>query len=190
MVIIEVSMSSNRFPILGEVSPFPRGALTELWGEAGSGKTELILHFLAENPHFRVAWVEEDFSIYPCAFPQRKVALDRIFFVDVSACSTLTRQKLSRSELAFWAAHQILQSQVFQVVVISVRPSEKQAPVTFRRLQLLAEKSRSAVILLTEQPIQVASWAIPLQLQVGRAGELGEPWVKVLRSKGWRNQSA
>ncbi len=187
-------MSFNRFSLLSSdsISGFPIGALSEVCGTLGSGKTEILLKFLAENPHLRVAWVEEEFSVYPCAFPQRHVALERVFFVDASGSS----RKVSSSgttqgeKLALWVVHQILQSQVFGVVVVSASISERIAAVTLRRLQLLAEKSRCSVILLTESPTRWASWAIQLQLQVERSEAGGEPWVTVLRSKGWRHQIA
>src|SRR5271170_371643 len=48
----------------------PRGGLIGISGISGTGKTELVLKFLATNPGVSVAWIEESFSIYPCAFPQ------------------------------------------------------------------------------------------------------------------------
>src|SRR4051812_17129647 len=62
---------------------FAKGSLVEIAGSPGSGKTEVVLKLLAENPELRVAWVEEGMTVYPCAFPQHHVELKRILFVDV-----------------------------------------------------------------------------------------------------------
>src|SRR5271166_968416 len=58
---------------------FPRGAIVEL---TRSGKTEVMVQFLAENPQLRIAWIEEEFTIYPCAVAQRNVAPERLLFVE------------------------------------------------------------------------------------------------------------
>src|SRR5687768_15423548 len=60
----------------------PRGALIEMSGPAGCGKTEALLSLLSQNSAERVAWVEADFTIYPCRFPQSKGGLDRVLFVE------------------------------------------------------------------------------------------------------------
>lgn len=196
MDIIEIGMSFNRFSLVSAssfseaVSGFPVGALTEICGAPGGGKTEFLLNYLAQNPHLRVAWVEEELSVYPCAFPQRSVALERIFFVDLAQVSSTTATQSVTESLALWVVHQILQSQIFGIIIVSASIREKTATVALRRLQLLAEKSQSSVIFLSERPMRVASWTIPLQLEVGRSLDVGELWVRVLRSKGWRHQIA
>src|SRR5688572_24846874 len=43
----------------------PKGALVHIHGPSGTGKTYLTAQFLAENPSSRVAWIEDDFSLYP-----------------------------------------------------------------------------------------------------------------------------
>jgi hypothetical protein len=175
---MKAAMDFNSF------SPAP-GALTEISGSPGSGKTELILKFLSANPALRVAWIEEKFSVYPCAFPLNGVELGRVFFVDVS--------KAGDSKAVLWAAHQVLQSQVFAVVILSVRLAERESMIALRRLQLAAEKNRGTVILLGETPTCGASWPISLQLQVSRSAGSGEPVIRVIKNKGrvaWQHQIA
>ena len=115
---------------------------------AGSGKTELLLAFLAEHPELRAAWIEDHFTIYPCALPQQGVQLDRILFVT----------GLSDS---LWAAHQALRSQLFGVVILSALLKGK---TDLRRLQLSAEQANASVVLLTETPTVQGAWPISLQI--------------------------
>src|SRR5262245_11482106 len=113
-----------RFPH-AELPCLPRGAIIEISGAPGAGKTELVLTLLAGNPQTRVAWVEEIFTVYPCAFPQSGVDLDRVLFV---------RQDPACEE-PLWAAHQILKSQVFGLAVLSMASRKLEDVVTLRRLQ-------------------------------------------------------
>jgi len=142
-----------------EVYPFslfrkgiPRGAVTEVSGEPGSGKTELILNFLSESTQLRVAWIEEEMTIYPCAFPMKGVDLERLLFVE------------ARQE-ALWATLQVMRSQVFDVVILCVRFIEQGH---LRRLQLCAEKTDTSLILLSETPSKKGHWPIAFQINVYR----------------------
>src|SRR4051812_42018498 len=56
----------------------PLGGLTEVRGPQGAGKTEFVLRLLVENPLTRVAWIEENQSIYPCAFWDHGIAASRV----------------------------------------------------------------------------------------------------------------
>jgi hypothetical protein len=129
-----------------------RGALTEVSGPAGGGKTEVVLRFLAENPKLRAAWIEEALSVYPCAFPLHGVNLNRVLFVRDPGTH------------AVWAAQQILRSGIFPVVVLAVKAL---AELDLRRLQLAAEQSNASVLLLSEEPARGA-WAIGHQLEIRR----------------------
>ena len=136
----------------------PRGALTEVSGPYGSGKTEALLKFIAAHQQAlgRVAWIEDRFTAYPTGFLQQGVDLSRLLFIEGGAES-------------IWAAHQVLRSQIFGAVVIFVREatlSASEPRVELRRLQLSAEQSNACVFLLTHQPRpQGASWPLALQLR-------------------------
>lgn len=145
----------------------PKGALIEFSGASGSGKTSAVLKLLAENPGSRVAWIEEDFTIYPCSVEQSGVELSRVLFIEAQ----------KRDEL-LWNAQQILRTSVFGFVVL--QPSEPLDELVLRRLQLAAGKSRSSVILLSERPSNVGSWPISVQVEVN-AREL-----RVLKFRGER----
>ncbi|MGK5082851.1 hypothetical protein WDW37_06070 [Bdellovibrionota bacterium FG-1] len=151
--------TSESLPFEGLDEGLPLGALVEVSGAPGSGKTQIVLRFLAQNPGLRVAWVEENFSVYPCAFPQNQVALDRVLFVD------------SPPGQALWSTHQLIRGGIFQVVVLAGCQRELQGVYDeklLRRLQLAAEKGGVTVILLSESPAKRGTWPISVQLQISR----------------------
>jgi hypothetical protein len=99
---------------------FISGQLIEI---AGFGKTEFLARFLIEACNGRVAWVEQNLTINPFGLQQRGLELSNITFVETQEVS--------------WAVQQILQSQIFQVVVLShLNLSERE----LRRFQLLVCK--------------------------------------------------
>lgn len=137
----------------------PAAALTEVCGAPGRGKTEFVLRFLAEHPKNRVAWIEDELTAYPRAFPQHGVGLDRVLFVE------------GRSD-SFWAVYQALRSGLFGAVVLRVavnaRLSAEGWSIELRRLQLAAERSRTTTILLSDEPTRQGAWPISLQVEVNR----------------------
>ena len=158
-----------------EVLPFsllqsgiPRGAITEISGLAGGGKTEAVLRLLAENPEIKVAWIEANFTLYPCRMAQQKVALERVLFVETSA-------------EYLWVTQQVLRSQLFSVVVL-VAPVPQEA--ILRRLQIAAERAKASVVFLTEYPTRQGTWPIQVQLQAQRSRPRGELVLTVLKCPG------
>jgi hypothetical protein len=167
--------SSLSFSLLEE--GIPKGAITEI---SGPGKTEFLVRFLSEHPSLKVAWIEDQFSIYPYAVFQKKGHLQRILFAEAGNNS-------------LWALMQILRSQVFGIIVFSsttTTPLSKsgdgggmgQASCrtcfderTMRAMQLAAEKSQTAVVFLRDEPED--SWPISLQIRVERQS------VEVLRRR-------
>jgi hypothetical protein len=133
----------------------PRGALTELSGPDGGGKTEAAIRALAENPEVRAAWVEESLTVYPCAFPALGVPMERVLFAEPG------RELL-------WTVHQLLRSRLFGIVVAA--PGEALTELELRRLQLSAERSRSSLILLREHPTLRRNWPIRVQAEIRRVG--------------------
>ena len=164
------SVEHFAFESLGE--GLPKGALVEISGRTGGGKTEVVFRFLAQNPTLRVAWIEEDFTIYPCARPLNRVGLERVLFVD------------SPPGQALWTAHQILRSQVFGVLVLKASCVSE---MELRRLQRAAGKSQVTVILLSQEPAKRGTWPISVQLEVWRSPEHVESHLNVLKYKGQRS---
>lgn len=179
MVIVEITMHFNLNPQqLKESFPegAPRGALTEVFGALGSGKTEVVLQWIASTSGSRIAWVEKDFTIYPIAFPQQGVSLERVLFVD----------GLGSEELTLWSAYQILRSQIFGFVVVSASVQDE---VSLRRLQLAAEKAQASVILITHGSVSLsASWPISIRIQVSRFSKSYEDEVDLRILKNRRRQ--
>lgn len=134
----------------------PRGSITELSGPDGCGKTEAAIRALAENPETRGAWIEDTFTVYPCAFPQLGVAMERVLFVE------------SGSEHFLWALHQVLRSQLFEIVVATPPRSQEVAEVELRRLQLSSERSRTSLLWIRERPTLRRSWPIRIQAEIRR----------------------
>lgn len=133
----------------------PPGSLIEISGEPGSGKTEILLRFLAENPQLKILWVEKQLSIYPLIFPAYGISLERTWFIQSSVKNAL-HPLLS----------QVLRSQVFQVVVLSeIELSE----ISLRRLQLNVQKSKTLFFVLKTYPTTEGAWPIRIQLSVSRA---------------------
>lgn len=147
----------------------PQGALVEVSGPPGGGKTELVLKLISEHPGIKVAWVEESLTIYPGAFAQQKVSLQRVLFIET------TRY--------LWAVHQILRSQLFGMVILSARVANE---VERRRLQIAAEKASASVILLAEQATGQGSWPIAVQLSVRRSQQTGMTLMEVIKYRGLR----
>ena len=123
----------------------PQGGITQV---SGPGKTELVLKFLEQHPELRIAWIEEAFSVFPFAFLQRKIGLDRVLFVDAR-------------DQTLWATLQVLKSQCFPVVLLY---AESMDIKDIRRVQLAAERSHAAVLWLS--PSGLAAWAVSLQIQL------------------------
>src|SRR5262249_52928689 len=137
----------------------PRGALTEI---SGPGKTEWAARFLAQNSGVPVAWVEEEFSVYPFGLLQKQVGLERVLFVE-------------SGEDSRWTVFQALRSQAFGVVLFSSTTTTTRSDTgpefvrderMLRGLQLAAEKSRASMIFLADQPGD--SWPVSLQIQVSK----------------------
>ena len=109
----KLQAAPETLPFSGLVGGFPKGKLMEISGTLGGGKTEVLLRFLRENPTVQVAWIEVGSygggDIYPGAFPEREVGLSRVLFVEPSNLGE-----------ALWCAQQILKSQIFGAVVLSL----------------------------------------------------------------------
>lgn len=137
------------------------GTLSEISGVAGAGKTETVVQELARllagaEEGARAAWVECGFSIYPPALEQRGIDLDQLVLIDAGP----------DPKRAVWAAQQAIQSQIFTAVVLAGVNHFESVPL--RRLQLVAEKTRVTVLILSDFPTTEGSWPLRLQAQVAR----------------------
>lgn len=112
-----------------------RGGLSQFFG---SGRLELAAQFLAEHPDQRVAWIESRFELYPWALWQRRVQLKQCTFVETGIHLE-------------WSILQTLKSQAFAILIVDsgTRAGDLDL-LALKRIQLAAEKSHCAVILLNE----------------------------------------
>lgn len=157
-------------------SIFESSGIVEASGPSGSGKTRWLLRELGRAPQARIAWIENGVTAYPCAFAEHGVSVQRVLFVDCPS-----REKV------LWSARQILKSQAFGVVVFGdVKPGLLDE-MDLRRLQLMAEKSKATIVLLSEQPTRQGAWPISVQLEIARSreaeGENDSISVHVLRQR-------
>lgn len=141
--------------------PIPRGAITEI---CGSGKSELVLRFLAEHKTLSVAWVEERFSAFPTAFTQFGIDMKRVLFLEGNSDS-------------LWIILQLLKSQAFGVVVLYGDLSDFKV---LRKIQIAAEKSNTIFFWLSKEPSH--HWTSSLQIQVSRNSDSLS--VEVLKQRG------
>jgi hypothetical protein len=135
----------SKFSLLSE--GLPLGSLVEV---KGPGKTELTAQFLKEHPELRVAWVEPKLTLNPFALLQREIKLEQILFIEAP--------KEGR-----WALQQVLQSQCFQVIVVSGFEFDFRQ---LRRFQMLNERTQGHFFILTEE--FHSSWVPQLQIEVQR----------------------
>lgn len=153
----------------GPVAALPRAAVSEISGPAGGGKTEWVVSRLA-NPasQGRIAWLEESLTLYPCALAQAGVALDRVYFIETGAQALLS------------CTQQVIRSGLFESVVVTRPRAARWEERTWRRLQLVAEPTRTALIVIGEEATREGSWVLALQVEVRREGE-GALRTQVLR---------
>jgi hypothetical protein len=166
---VEQERENLPFSLLQE--GIPKGGLTEVSGELGNGKTEVILKFLAENLESRVAWVEQEFTIYPGVF--FPLGLGRVLFIEAI-------------DSPLWSVHQLLRSQLFGIVVMAVCSSQLKNDIALRRLQLEAEKAKACVLLITESPRREGRWPLTAQIWVERKMDTGEPVIRILKYRGMK----
>lgn len=127
-------------------SEVPIGALSQV---TGSTRVSWLVERLAEKPELSVAWIEKELSVFPTALAQRGVDLDSVLYVE-------TGNSFADWE---WAVLQVLDSQLFQLVVMAFEPVSSSAMMrTLKRFQIAAERARAAAVFLSEK--ETSAWPI------------------------------
>jgi len=170
---------------------FPRGALSEIQGEPGSGKTALCLSTMARSMRADglAAFVDGRGELYPPAAAALGVDLARLLLVRPPASGT--GQGIST---ALWAAEVLLGSGAFEVVALDLpllgaaRPEGAAVPpeVMARRLVAAAEKGGAVGLWLSSPGAGQASGGLRLPAAVRlevRCGPEG-PRVRRLFARG------
>ena len=172
---------------------FPRGALAELTGGRGSGKTALALSALAKATAegALAAYVDGRGELYAPAAAALGVDLSRLLIVRPSAGASRRETRApfalspSRRERtpgdpgqdALWAAEALLASGAFAVVAVDVSlppgaraRSGASAEAMARRLQGAAEKGGAAGLWLAEPGGCRVPAAVRLEVEAGERG--------------------
>jgi hypothetical protein len=143
---------------------YPRGALTELVGTGP--RHSLALHALAAaSRHHRVAYLARGVVLHPEVLLARGAALEH--------CHCLLEE---RPEPLFWAAHQLLASGLFPLLLLYGSDwrdgTPLLGPLAWRRLLGLAKRHDAVVLLILDRHPALDAFARPcaLRLQVEAGG--------------------
>lgn len=147
-----------------------RGAVTELCGKTGAGKTTLALRSAAKltQKNQWVALISHGAPFFPPAFHAEGVVLHYLLWI---------RPKIK--EHCRWALDQVTRSGLFPLVIaydLSLQERE------IRRVQLAAEKSSTVVLLLSDSLTSFSSWVTHCRLLVERPKK-NSLMIHVLRSR-------
>lgn len=113
-------------------SGLPKGSLCEIQGQLGTGITDAATLILAEHPTKRCAWIERDFTLFPTGSLQRGIQPGQLLMIQSG------REML-------WSALETLRSQLFDFLVLTNPGFDDK---DLRRLQMMAEKSGTCVLVL------------------------------------------
>lgn len=157
---------------------FPRGALSEIAGEPGSGKTALCLAAMARamGEAGLAAFVDGRGELYPPAAAALGVDLARLLIV---------RPPPGALREALWSAEALLSSGAFEVVAVDVslpparRPGEAGPEAMVRRLVAAAEKGGTVGLWLAPPWSGApAAWRVPAAVRLAVACPEGRPVVR------------
>lgn len=149
---------------------FPRGAITELTGAAGSGKTAIAVGVIARAMGQRglAAWIDSRSELYAPAVQLGGVELERLLIVrpggdaPLAPSGALTSGAVhANARQALWAAEAVLGSGAFAAVVVDVplaagarafadRGAGASVESMLRRLVAAVEKGGATCIWLSE----------------------------------------
>jgi hypothetical protein len=160
---IDGSLQKLKIAYSGFESGFPQGGIVEV---IGTGKTEFVAKFLSEHEQEKAAWIESEFSVNPCALSQKGVALGNVLFM-----------RTQRESI--WTVREVLQSQVFSIVVTSFVEFPEN---DLRRMQILAERAKVNLFILSQEFHH--SFVPQLQLQVSRDQQTGRLEWKIKKQRG------
>jgi hypothetical protein len=211
---IESSLES-RFP--GALSPVPRmvrdvatmgvreidallngglpvGAISEVFGPASSGRTSLVLSFIAQRTaESRVcAWIDVHDALDPASAAANGVVLSRLLWV---RCSEKQRQLESRNkrngqhrvwtrlDQALRATDLLLQTGGFAAIVLDLGSTApeyaRRIPLaTWFRFRQAADRTRTSLVVLGQVPCAQSSAAVGLECEALHAEARGN---RVLR---------
>lgn len=136
---------------------FPKGALTVVTGQFGSGRLTLAAQALAQQTRQSrpVAWVDAAGLVYPPALEAQGVDLGRLLMVQ------------GAGEKGAYAAEQIIDTGAFPMVVVSGLDAHLDA-ARARRLQTASEGAQVSTLLVLEPPAAQRVQGAALKLHLTR----------------------
>lgn len=150
---------------------WPRGAVSELWGPASSGRTAVLLASLASalDRGEVVALVDGAGAFDPRAASRAGVALDRVLWVRLDEASSGGRTRGARMRKMMTAVETIAGSGGFGLVVLDLGERAPAVPsAAWLRLRRIAQTQGTTVLVVAGHRIQGVLGACALTLQGGR----------------------
>jgi protein ImuA len=178
---------------------FPRGAIAELTGTAGSGKTGIAVAVVARAMGERAlaAWIDGRSELYAPAVQVGGVDLDRLLIVRPGARNAplpasgaaLTPNGQASVRQALWAAEAVLGSGAFAAVVIDVPVAAGARATTewgagasveamLRRLVAAAEKGGATCLWLSEPGSCAPPARVRVEVLRGAGGVRARPVLR------------
>jgi RecA/RadA recombinase len=148
---------------------FPRGAITTISGLSGTGRMTIAARVMASftRDEHAVAWIDGKGTTYPPALALEGVDLSRLLMVRDPSGGSGPRKS---GERVIQAAHQIIDSGAFGVVVVSGLDAHL-TPASMRRVQTASEgRSVCTIVLLDPRSSSTISNA-ELKLRVLRRSQ-------------------
>jgi hypothetical protein len=139
----------------------PRSSITEVSGDASTGKTSLALFTLASITHLgnACAWVDVNDALSPESAAAAGIELRRLLWLRMSTerKQADTKKPWSRLEQALRTTDLLLQTGGFAAIVLDMSDVPPQQTMrvplaTWYRFRLATEQARSALIFLTQSP--------------------------------------
>lgn len=195
----------------------PRGAITEISGPPGSGKTQWTLRLISQvfqlqdsldtDRHSptteRIGTVGVSESPDRAALRAGQKVGQRVGWIEDTFTANprgFAEQGVDLRQFLFieggkdslWAAHQLLRSRLFDFVVLWVRESilsVEEPSVELRKLQLSAEQAGTPVLLLSSHPRPTGvNWPVALQIAMNPQTRLAEVLQLSPRSEEVRHE--
>ncbi|MFN7924678.1 MAG: hypothetical protein U0Q16_31540 [Bryobacteraceae bacterium] len=129
---------------------FPRGRITEIYGEPSSGRTSFLINTLAEATRCgeTCAWVDLDNTFDPVSAAAAGVRLDRLLWI---RCTGDAPAAMRCTDL-------LLAANGFGVVVVDLGDADKRViqripPNYWYRFRRAVEPTRTVVVVVSQDPI-------------------------------------
>jgi hypothetical protein len=175
---------------------FPVGAISEITGSAGSGRTSIAMAFLAQRTQQSVcAWIDARDAFDPESAAANGVSLNRLLWVRCSQSTfskpahsprngeTREAQPWTRMDQALRATDLLMQSGGFAAIVLdlgdeSIEHGRRIPLATWFRFRQAADRTRTSVIVLGKASYAQSSAAVAVECERGTVKLAGETVIR------------